>query len=97
MGAPNSTGWASLFETLSKLLGISEMKLKELRIIGITFREVYIYNTIKLNNQNKLVKDSAIVVTASKTKSVIANNKMVYANALLVNTNLWMRIFKLKW
>ena len=40
VGASNSTGGASLFDTLSKLLGISEMKLKELRITGITFREV---------------------------------------------------------
>ena len=47
VGGSNCTGWTSLSDTLSKLFGISEMKLKELRMTGINLREGGIYNTMK--------------------------------------------------
>ena len=42
VGGTNCTGWASLSDTLSKLFGISEMKLKELRMTGINLRGWYL-------------------------------------------------------
>ena len=55
VGASKCTGLASLSDTLSKLLGMSEIKLKELRMTGINLREVGIYNTIKLNKINNIL------------------------------------------